>query len=92
MPSGAHINHYASGGASVSVGKENSGIARNLSELKELVAAEWGPEKFNNVFGESASDSATQEYADNQAAIEKRKTDSDAAAVRAADEEEACSS
>ncbi|QLG96708.1 hypothetical protein HZF02_32850 (plasmid) [Pseudomonas yamanorum] len=84
LPSGAVIYTYAEiGGVSVAVGRELSGIARDLPELKSLVAQEWGPDKFKRVFGEDAAAKDVQVYQDGQAAIAQRKQDNIDEAVQA---------
>jgi len=76
LPSGAVIYSYtAIGGVSVAVGGELSGIARDLADLKSLMAREWGPDKFLAVFGEAAAAQDVQAYQDEQAAIAQRKQD-----------------
>ncbi|WP_146041265.1 hypothetical protein [Pseudomonas sp. MPR-ANC1] len=75
LPSGAIIYSYAEGGVSVAVDGELSGIARNLPELKSLMAQRWGPEKYRKVFGEDAAQKDVQAYEDEQAAIAQRKQD-----------------
>lgn len=90
LSSGAYINHYPNGHASLSHGKEVTGIARSVDDLKEILAADWGPEKFQAVFGERASDESTQAYAETQAEIARRKKDAEEKAKKdAADAEQA---
>jgi len=88
LPSGAVIYTYAEiGGVSVAVGRELSGIARDLIELKSLMAQEWGPDKFKSVFGEDAAAKDVQAYQEGQAAIAQRKQDNiDGAAQALADQ------
>lgn len=74
--SGAIIYSYAEGGVSVAADGELSGIARNLPELKSLMAQRWGAEKYRAVFGEDAAPEDVQAYEDEQAAIAQRKQDS----------------
>lgn len=76
LPSGAIIYSYAEGGVSVAADGELSGIARNLPELKSLMAQRWGAEKYRTVFGEDAAPEDVQAYQDEQAAIAQRKQDS----------------
>lgn len=75
LASGAVIYEHGSmgGGASVAYQGETSGVARDLADLKGLMAREWGPEKFRAVFGEDASPEDVQAYQDNQQAISDRK-------------------
>lgn len=76
LPAGGVIYTYADiGGVSVAVGRELSGIARDLPELKSLVAQQWGPEKFRAVFGEDAAPADVEAYEAEQAAITQRKSD-----------------
>lgn len=83
LPSGAIIYSYADGGVSVAADGELSGIARNLPELKSLMAQRWGAEKYRTVFGEDAAPEDVQAYEDEQAAIAQRKQDSIDTAARA---------
>lgn len=82
LPSGATIYSYAEGGVSVAADGELSGIARNLPELKSLMAQRWGAEKYRAVFGEDAAPQDVQAYEDEQAAIAQRKQDGFDAAGR----------
>lgn len=76
LPSGAVVYSYAAlNGVSVAVDGKLSGIARNLAELKSLMAQEWGADKYRAVFGEDAAPADVQAYQDEQAAIAQRKTD-----------------
>lgn len=76
LPSGAVIYSYADiGGVAVAVGRDLSGIARHLPELKSLMAQEWGPEKFRAVFGVDAPPADVAIYQEQQAAIAQRKVD-----------------
>lgn len=85
LPSGALIFSYADiGGVSVAVDGELSGIARDLPELKSLMAQRWGPEKYLAVFGETAKPADVQAYQDEQANIAQRKTENAAAELEAA--------
>lgn len=82
LPSGATIYSYAEGGVSVAADGELSGIARNLPELKSLMAQRWGAEKYRAVFGEDAAPQDVQAYEHEQAAIAQRKQDGFDAAGR----------
>lgn len=74
LPSGAVLYTYAQpNGVSVAYEGVISGIARNLDNLKSLMAEEWGPDRFKAVFGEEASADAAQAHADEQAAIAQRR-------------------
>lgn len=74
LPSGAVIYTYSEiGGVAVAMGRELSGIARDLPELKSLMAQQWGPDKFRAVFGEDAAPKDVEGYQAAQAAIAKRK-------------------
>ncbi len=74
LPSGADIYRYEKlSGVAVAAGGELSGIARNLPELKSLMAQEWGPDKYRAVFGEEAGAEDVQAYQDEQAAIASRR-------------------
>lgn len=85
LPSGAVIYSYADiGGVSVAVGGELSGIARDVPELKSLMAQRWGPEKYLAVFGETAAPADVQAYQEEQASIAQRKADNAAAEIEAA--------
>lgn len=76
LHSGAVIYTYSEiGGVAVAMGRELSGIARDLPELKSLMAQQWGPEKFRAVFGEDAAPKDVEGYQDAQASIAKRKQD-----------------
>ena len=76
LPSGAVIYTYSEiGGVAVAMGRELSGIARDLPELKSLMAQQWGPDKFRAVFGEDAAPKDVEGYQAAQAAIAKRKQD-----------------
>ena len=86
LASGAVIYTYADiDGVAVAFERQLSGIARNLPELKSLMAQEWGPEKFNAVFGEDAAPADTEAYQDEQAAIAQRKADNAIAATEKAE-------
>lgn len=86
LPSGAFINHHDGGGASVCFDGENSGIARSVAQIKEILGAEWGAEKFLRVFGEPCSASAAQAYAKEQAEIEQRGIANAAAKTKSAED------
>lgn len=76
LPSGAVLYSYAQiGGVSVAVDGVLSGIASDLPDLKSLMAQEWGPDKFQAVFGEDAAQPDVEAYQDEQAAIARRKAD-----------------
>ncbi|RUT30900.1 hypothetical protein WG29040_23465 [Pseudomonas sp. PAMC 29040] len=82
LPYGAVIYSYADiGGVAVAVDRELSGIARDLPELKSLMAQQWGPEKYRSVFGEDAAADDVQAYQDKQDAITRRKADNAAAEI-----------
>lgn len=84
LPSGAVLYSYAQiGGVSVAVDGVLSGIARDLADLKSLMAQEWGPDKFQAVFGEQAAAKDVQAYQDEQAAIAQRKQGNIDAAAQA---------
>jgi hypothetical protein len=74
LPSGAVLYTYADPeGVSVAFKGDISGIARDLANLKSLMAQEWGPVKFRAVFGEDAAPADVQAYQDEQDAIAQRK-------------------
>lgn len=85
LPSGAVLYTYADpDGVSVAFKGNISGIARDLPELKSLMAQEWGSEKFRAVFGEDAAPADIEAYQEEQAAIAQRKADNEAADIEKA--------
>lgn len=87
LASGAVVYEHGAmgGGASVTYEGKASGVARDLEDLKGVMAREWGPEKFRAVFGEEAGADDVQAYQDEQQAIADRKAQNEAdAAERAA--------
>lgn len=85
LSSGAVLYTYADpDGVSVAFKGDISGIARDLPELKSLMAQEWGPEKFRAVFGEDAAPAEIEAYQEEQAAIAQRKVDNEAADIEKA--------
>lgn len=85
LSSGAVLYTYADpDGVSVAFKGDISGIARDLPELKSLMAQEWGPEKFRAVFGEDAAPAEIEAYQEEQAAIAQRKADNEAADIEKA--------
>ena len=85
LSSGAVLYTYADpAGVSVAFKGDISGIARDLPELKSLMAQEWGPEKFRVVFGEDAAAADIEAYQEEQAAIAQRKVDNEAADIEKA--------
>ena len=85
LPSGAVIYTHGNldGGVSIEFEGQASGVARDLVQLKKIMAAQWGPEKFAAVFGEAAGADEAQQYLDEQDAIAQRKADSVAADAEA---------
>lgn len=75
LASGAVVYEHGAmgGGASVTYEGNTSGVARDLEDLKGIMAREWGPEKFRAVFGEDAGADDVQAYQDEQQAIADRK-------------------
>ncbi len=75
LASGAIVYEHGAmgGGASVSYEGAASGVARDLADLKGIMAREWGPEKFRTVFGEDAGADDVKAYQDEQQAIADRK-------------------
>ncbi|MFJ3685574.1 hypothetical protein [Pseudomonas sp. NPDC090208] len=75
LPSGAVLYTYAEpqGGVSVAFDGKISGIARNLANLKSLMAQEWGAEKYRTVFGEDAAPEDVQAHEQEQQAIAQRQ-------------------
>ncbi|WP_219097725.1 hypothetical protein [Pseudomonas sp. UMAB-40] len=85
LPSSAVLYTYADpAGVSVAFKGDISGIARDLPNLKSLMAQAWGPEKFRAVFGEDATPADVQAYQDEQAAIAQRKAATAAAEIEKA--------
>lgn len=87
LASGAVVYEHGAmgGGASVTYEGKASGVARDLEDLKGIMAREWGPEKFRAVFGEDAGADDVQAYQDEQQAIADRRAQNEAdAAERAA--------
>jgi hypothetical protein len=82
LASGAVVYEHGAmgGGASIAYQGEASGVARDLEQLKGIMAREWGPEKFRTVFGEDASADDVKAYQDAQQAIADRKAQSAAEA------------
>lgn len=90
LASGAVVYEHGAmgGGASVTYEGKASGVARDLEDLKGVMAREWGPEKFRAVFGEEAGADDVQAYQDEQQAIADRKAQNEAdAAERTAEPE-----
>lgn len=90
LASGAVVYEHGAmgGGASVVYEGKASGVARDLDDLKGVMAREWGAEKFRAVFGEEAGADDVQAYQDEQQAIADRKAQNEAdAAERAAEPE-----
>ncbi len=73
LPSGAVVYEHAGGGASISYQGYLSGVARNASDLKAILAREWGPAKYRAAFGEDAHSEDVQAYQEEQQAITDRK-------------------
>lgn len=74
LPSSAVLYTYADPeGVAVAFKGDISGIARDLADLKSLMAQEWGPVKFRTVFGEDAAPADVVAYQEEQAAIAQRK-------------------
>jgi protein-L-isoaspartate O-methyltransferase len=88
LASGAIVYEHGAmgGGASITYQGETSGVARDLANLKGIMAREWGAEKFQTVFGEPAADDDVRAYEDEQQAIADRKAQN---AANAADRETA---
>lgn len=86
LPSGAVVYEHGAmdGGASITYLGEMSGVARDLAQLKGIMAREWGGAKFREAFGEDASPEDVQAYQDEQDAVARRKAQSEANAVTAA--------
>jgi hypothetical protein len=74
LPSGAVLYTYTDpDGVSVAYKGDISGIARDLANLKSLMAQKWGPVKFRTVFGEDAAPADVEAYQEELAAIAQRK-------------------
>lgn len=86
LESGAVVYEHGAmgGGASINYQAETSGVARDLADLKAIMAREWGPEKFRAAFGEDAGADDVKAYQDEQQAIADRKAQNAAAAEDAA--------
>jgi len=86
LESGAVVYEHGAmgGGASINYQGETSGVARDLADLKGIMAREWGPEKFRAAFGEDAGADDVKAYQDQQQAIADRKAQNAAAAEDAA--------
>lgn len=75
LASGAIVYEHGNkgGGASIAYQGYSSGIARDLLDLKGIMAREWGPEKYQEVFGEEAGADDVAAYQEEQQAIADRK-------------------
>lgn len=86
LPSGAVVYEHGAmdGGASITYLGETSGVARDLDQLKGIMAREWGGVKFREAFGEDARPEDIQAYQDEQEAIARRKAQSETNSATAA--------
>jgi len=75
LASGAIVYEHGAlgGGASIAYQGASSGVARDLPDLKGVMAREWGPDKFREAFGEEAAPDDVQAYQEEQQAIADRK-------------------
>lgn len=74
LPSGAVVYEHNGGGVSIWYQGYASGMARDVSDLKNILAREWGPEKYQAAFGEEADPEDVQAYQEEQQAIADRKS------------------